>query len=147
MAINPNTITSANSVFKLTATGLYTTAQTIQGYAVDAAFMFDDVETAETQMGVDGIMSGGWIPAIYPQTVSLQANSVSVPIFEGIWQAQAYSQELLTLTATIQLPAIRRIWTFPQGYSKGLAPVPEAKKTLGMRKFKIDWANVTVASY
>ena len=143
---NPKTLTSANVVFLLTVTGLYSSPQQIQGFASDRAFFFEDVDNAETFIGVDGIMSAGWIPRMYEQTIDLQANSSSIVIFETWGQAQDAQTELYNAAATITYPGIGRSYSLSNGVLKGYVPMPEAAKTLRRRTFRITWNTITPAA-
>jgi hypothetical protein len=127
-------------------TSLFSTPQQIVGFASDAAFSFADADRAETVIGVDGIMSGGWIPRIYSQTITLQANSASIAFFETWGEQEEAARELLTGFGTITYPGVGRKYSLPLGYLKGYIPLPEAAKTLKPRTFRIDWSNVSPAS-
>src|SRR6202000_2283808 len=80
-------ITSANSVFAITVPGLFNTPVQLSGYATDKAWSTDAQELAETQMGVDGRLTGGMTPSPVNQTVTLQADSPSKAIFKAIASA------------------------------------------------------------
>ncbi|STQ10442.1 Uncharacterised protein [Enterobacter cloacae] len=56
-----NTITSADSIFALTVTNLFPSAQTLEGYAADAMFALGDTEMAVSVRGADGKLSGGFV--------------------------------------------------------------------------------------
>lgn len=142
---NGLTITAANSVFMLGITGLFTTAQQLQGYSADAAFAVADVDVAETQLGVDGIMSFGWLPQMYDQTISLQADSSSGFLFETWVAAQNAAKEIYPCFGLITLPGINRLYTLSGGVLKSTKAIPDARKTLAPRDFKITWNTILVA--
>ena len=77
-----SSLTSANSVIMLTIPGLFDTPQQIQGYSADDIFDTGQVSNAEVLMGIDGKLSGGWIPAVKTQTYTLQADSLSVDFLD-----------------------------------------------------------------
>jgi hypothetical protein len=135
-------ITSANSKFTLTVIGFGLGPHVVQGYSADAAFLFDAVDVAETVMGVDGKMSGGYIPHISPQTITLQADSDSLSIFEAWDGAQKAAKELAYATAVIDIAAIGRSFILTRGALKRVTPVPEAAKTLRPVVYAIDWGDV-----
>src|SRR6185312_16410010 len=82
-AVTMSTITAANSVFALTITGLYPAPQILHGYAADDAFSTNAVETAETVMGLDGHLSGGFIFNPVKQTIVLMPDSASLDAFNN----------------------------------------------------------------
>ena len=81
-------ITSANALIVLTVPGVLAVATQLQGFAADDVFDTDDVEMAATLMGVDGILSGGFVYSMVPWNIALQADSPSMPVFEAWDQAQ-----------------------------------------------------------
>jgi hypothetical protein len=143
---NNRTITSANAVFMLGFTGIYPVAQQLQSFMADAAFAADAVDVAENVLGVDGIMTSGWIPRIYAQTISLQAGSPSEIIFETVQEAQDTAQEIFQAFGTIQFPATGRKYTLINGVLTRFAPFPESRKVLQGRVFTMTWNNISPAA-
>ncbi|CCH57749.1 virion structural protein [Acinetobacter phage AP22] len=104
MGYNPNTITAANSIVQFRCAGLYDDWITIEGAQSDAFVTFSDVTLAQTRVGVDGKQSMGFIPHETPITVSLEANSRSVPFWKlsimtlfKTWKFAVVSSKLATL--------------------------------------------------
>lgn len=145
MASN-RTITSANAVFMLGFTGVYPVAQLLQGFMADAAFAAEAVDTAENVLGVDGIMSSGWIPRMYPQNISIMPDSPSSLIFETVQAAQDTAQEIFQAFGTVQFPATGRKYTLINGVLSNFSPMPEARKVLQGRVFKIVWNSIQPAA-
>lgn len=143
---NPKTITSANAVFLLGVTNLYSTPVQLQGFATDAMFMTESADQAETYLGVDGIMSAGWIPQMYEQTITFQANSASIAIFDNWRLQQNAMQELFNAFATISITGTGNKYSLSNGVLKSATVIPEAAKTLRPRAFKITWNTITVAN-
>lgn len=139
------TITSANSVFVITIPGLYPVPTAIEGYAADASFAFDAVDTAETVLGVDGKMSAGWVPRMYKQTVSLQADSKSRILFDGVVTAQDTARDIYRLQAVISLPSIGRSYSMNNGVLTNWKPLPDGKRVLQATDCVITWESVTPA--
>ena len=75
-------ITSANAVLTINIPGLYPVPQTMVEWAADDAFSTDAVQIAETRMGVDGVMTGGYTPAIIPLTLTFMPDSPSIAVFD-----------------------------------------------------------------
>ena len=133
------TITAANSVFMLSVAGLFPVPQRLQGYSADAAFAFDEVENAETQMGVDGKLSAGYTPVPRKQKVMLQADSASMFIFDQIIDQEEIQREKFVLSGTLLIPSVGRKWSLLNGYLTSFTPAPEAKKVLQPRSFGLTW--------
>ena len=95
-----NTITSADSIFALTVTNLFPSAQTLEGYAADAMFALGDTEMAVSVRGADGKLSGGFVFGEYLQTITIMPDSPSRELFET-WQLtslttqQSFSRRLV----------------------------------------------------
>ena len=56
-----SSITSANAIFLLSISGLYSVPQQLQGFAADDIFDVSGVSPGEVMMGVDGKLSGGFV--------------------------------------------------------------------------------------
>lgn len=136
-------ITSANSILLLGVTGLYTVPQQLQGFGSDDAYSMDPVDNAEVMMGVDGIMSSGYIPQIKVMNVTLQADSASNTFFEAWYAAQEAAREIYPAFGVINQSSIGRSYTLTNGVLSNYAPLSDAKKVLQPRKFQIKW-NVVV---
>ena len=74
------TITGANAVFTLAIAGVFSTPQQVQGFASDDSFAVQAIRRAEVLMGVDGVLSGGKVFMPIPQSVMLQADSISADL-------------------------------------------------------------------
>lgn len=140
-----NTITSADATFVLSVASLFAAGVSIEGFAVDAAFATPGVDVAETVVGVDGKMSAGWIPRTYDMTVSLQADSASIAIFDAIQQASDVARTVYWLNGVITLPGIGRSYAFANGVLKNYKPLPDAARTLQPVEFTITWESVKPA--
>lgn len=136
------TITAANSVFTLLVAGVFPAPRNIEQYAADDQFSVDSVDVAETLMGVDGVMSAGWVPAIIPMQVMLQANSPSVDLFEQWDGAQAVAREIITAVATIILPSVDKSFVLTNGVLKQVKRFPDGKRTLQPIPYMIHWGSV-----
>jgi hypothetical protein len=136
------TITAANSVYLLSIGGIYPVAQKLEGYAADAAFMFDSVTSAETVQGVDGKMSAGWVPFLTVQTISIMPDSPSLSMFETWQAASKAAREIFYADATIVLPSIGRKYVLTKGVLSVSKVAPDVKKVLSAMEFKITWESV-----
>lgn len=138
-------ITSANSILLIGVTGLYTVPQQLQGFAADDAYSIDSVDTSEVMMGVDGIMSSGWVPQIKVMNVTLQADSASNTFFEAWYAAQEAAREIYPAFGTVLQSAVNRSYVLTNGVLSNYTPLSDAKKVLGPRKFQIKWQAVVGA--
>lgn len=139
------TITSANSVFTLTASAVYPSPQTMQGYAADDAFTADAVDLAEVIMGVDGKLSAGYTPNPTKINIALQADSPSIKVFDTIVAATKTTRDVIFLDATITLPSTGKTYTCTRGVLTNYNALPDAKKTLQPQKFVIVFESITQA--
>lgn len=141
------TLTAANSVIMLTVSGLFDTPQQLQGFAADDVVDTDQVDSAETAMGVDGKLSAGWIPMAIKQTFSLQADSNSLAFFEAWYAAQQAIRELYIASGSVYLPATGRKYAMRRGFLTNHAAMPNVKKILQPRKFQVTWEALSASSF
>lgn len=133
-----NNITSANAVFIITVPALGIVHQ-LQGFAADDAFDVDAFELAETQMGVDGKMSAGFIPTIKTQAIHLAASSDSISVFDQIYQFSIANKTSYEITGTISYTSVKKSYSLINGVLKSYKPLPDAKRVLSPQDFTIDW--------
>lgn len=139
------TITSANSVLMLGIAGLFNVPIQIQGYSADDAFAIEDVDMAETMIGVDGKLSAGWVPAIKSLEITLQADSPSNDFFDAWIAAETTSREKYESNGTILLTGTGRLYAMTVGYLRKGNVMPQAKKVLQPRKFTIEFQDISRA--
>lgn len=142
-----NTITSADSIFALTVTNLFPSAQTLEGYAADAMFALGDTEMAQSVRGADGKLSGGFVFGEYLQTITIMPDSPSRQIFET-WQLTSLTAKaVFRCNATIILPAIGKKFTLTNGVLQRVKVMPDANRVLQAMTFQINWENVVPEDY
>lgn len=132
-------ITSANSVLLIGVNGLYTVPQQLQGFGQDDAYSMEAVENKEVQLGVDGVLSAGWIPQIKTMSVTLQADSASNDFFEAWYASEEAAKSAYFAFGTVIQPAVNKMYTLTNGVLSNYTPLAEAKKVLQARKFQIKW--------
>ncbi len=140
-------ITSANAVITMSISSLFSIPQQLQGFAADEIFGTDVLETAETMMGVDGLMSAGFVYVAIKQNYALQADSPSNAIFDQWYVAQQQVKDLYYASGLILLPALRVKWTMNKGVLTSYPFLPDAKKVLQPRKFGITWQSAVAANF
>ena len=125
----PGTLTTANSVMTMTTEALFTSAQRIQGYAADDAFDPEAVENGEYSMGIDGTLSAGFVFNELPLTITLQADSPSLTLFEQIWQYEYSNRTKLQQQFVITVPGPGKRYEYSNGYMRSYK-APSGKKIL-----------------
>lgn len=140
-----STLTTANSAATLVVRGLFPVPQSLQGYSTDDSFSSEDVKPVETQMGVDGLLSAGFVP--YPTEISFvfQADSPSTAMFDVVLAAQNSAKEAFIFDGTIILQGTGEKFAMTKGYLTSASPMSSSKKTLQPRKFTITFQSVTKA--
>lgn len=142
-----SSITSANSVFMLGVNTVYPVPQLMQGYATDDAFSIEAVEPAEIKMGVDGKLSAGFVFMPVKLSITLQADSASVLLFDAWYAAQKALSDVYFANGLIRLPGIARSYVLTNGVLTSYMPIPDAKKTLDPLKYTITWESVVGAPF
>lgn len=130
-------ITSANSVLVLGVAGLFTVPQQLQGFSTDDMYEMSAVDNKEIMLGVDGVLSAGWIPAVKVLSVTLQADSASNTFFESWFSAEEAAKTPFFGFGVITQPSISRSYALTNGVLKNYTPLASAKKVLQPRKFEI----------
>lgn len=140
------TITSANSTFTLTATGVILAPFQVQGFATDDAFDIEDANPSEVRKGVDGRMSAGFTPFMIKQAVHLQADSTSIDLFDAILAATKSTQEVVRLDGSILVPSVGKIYTLTEGYLTRVSVIAPSKKVLEPQVYEITWNTIDIAN-
>lgn len=135
-------ITSANAVFLISVPLILPTSQQLQDWAVDDIYDVDDVDATDTAMSVDGFLTGGMIFAPKPMNVALMADSPSIAFFDAWYAAQYAATDAFPAQGVITLTSVGRAFTLTTGFLSRYKPMPDAKKTLQPRKFRITWQNI-----
>lgn len=139
------TLTTANSALLLMVRGLFPVPQAIQGYAVDDSFAVANVKPTETFMGVDGKLSAGYTPYPTVMTITLQADSASVDMFDAVIANQKANNEALIFDGTLFVQGTQEKNAMTKGFLTDITPTSTAKKTLQPRTFEITWESMTKA--
>lgn len=135
-------ITSANSILMLSANRAFNVPVQIQGFAADDVFDAESIDSSETSMGVDGILSAGFVHVPVKWGITLQADSASMVFFDTLYSIQKQLQEVLQLQGVLTLPAIGTSWTLTNGFMTSYKPMPDGKRVLQSRKFVLTWESI-----
>lgn len=139
-------ITSANAVYMLAIPPLFAVPLQLQGFSADNIFTTDPVTIAETSMGLDGIMSAGFVFNSKTQSISLQADSLSNVLFDNWVAAQELIKDTYRANGVVLLTSINRKWTMTNGVLTTYPVMPDAARTLQPRRFTITWEKVQPAA-
>lgn len=139
------TITSADAILTLSVLPLFPIPQVLQGFATDDVYDIPQIKSVEVMMGVDGVLSGGFVFVQIPQKIVLQADSISNRLFEIWWASQQAGKSVFTASGLIQLPSIQTKFIHNKGFLTGYKPAPAAKKVLQPREYEVTWESILPA--
>lgn len=137
------TLTAANAVILLGVNGVFSTPQQLKGFAADDVTDIPPIESAETAMGVDGVLSAGFVFVPVKQGVTLQADSASNDLFDLWWETMQQQQDVFFASGSIVFPATKKSYTLTNGVLTEYKPAPDAKRTLQPRKYEITWESIS----
>ena len=127
---NDQDITSADGQVVITCDELYPNGIVLQQFSTDAMTSAENVQIAETRMGVDGYMAAGVTPAIVPVTVNLEANSPSRKPLDTIFGAQQQNRRIYRCSMLIKIPATGESYLFSRGCMQAATSLPAAQRVL-----------------
>lgn len=139
-------ITSANASAILTVETIFPAGVELQMFGTDQAISMESIEIAETRKGVDGKLVGGYIPVIYPVTITLEAASPSHASLATVWEAMAAEKRIYPCTLTCTVPSIKTKFTWSNGILKSGAPFPSLAKVLAPTTWQFDFQDFERAS-
>ncbi len=139
------TITSANTSFSLGIASVFPVPVPLQGFAADDIFDTDPLESAEVMMGVDGVLSAGFVFVPVKMSITLQADSASNLVFDAWYAAQQAAKEVFSAFGVVIFPTLGTKYALINGILSTYKPTPDAKRVLQPRKFAITWQSTPVA--
>lgn len=137
-------ITGSNANLTIAISSLFPIPQTLQGFAADDVYDFDEIENVETLMGVDGILSGGWTWKPQVQTIIFQADSPSCAVFDTWNMQMAAANTVYPATGVLTIPALGLKMVQTTGFLTRYK-LPGVKKLVQPRRFAITWGRVVPA--
>lgn len=137
-----STITSANSVVAFSVAGLFPVPQRIQGFSAERAWENGSLVMTETQIGVDGRKTAGYIFNPVELTISLQADSPSRDFFTTVINQQRSGREVLRIDGTIDLPATGESFLCTNGTLQAAPMMPNGGKVLAPMDFVIVFESI-----
>jgi len=123
-------ITSANAEATLIIDEIYPSGIQLQMFGTDSSLAMDAIDISESRKGVDGKMVSGYVPVIYPLTVTLEAASPSYGALTTLWEAMVTNRKVYKCTLVCTIPSIGMVFTWANGVLKNGTPFPDMKKTL-----------------
>lgn len=136
------TITSVDAVLTLTIPLIFPTPVQLHGFSMDDIYGIERIRSVETRMGVDGVLSGGFVHVAVVQSITLQADSESNDVFDAWWTNMQASRGTFPAQGLIKLPAIATKFKQTTGFLTGYTPAPPAKRVLEPRVYEITWQNI-----
>ena len=116
-------ITGANVVITLTSP-LFSTPQQIQGFGPDDVTNMDPVKILEHLIGVDGVLTFGFVYVERMQEITLMADSASNSFFDTINAQQAANQQAYPMNGSILMPSIGTQFDCTNGALETYNPMP-----------------------
>lgn len=137
-------LTSANAIVSLTQPILFPTPQILQNFAADDVTDIEAARVLEHQMGVDGVLSFGFVWVERMQEITLKGDSVSNAFFDTINTQQEAAQDVYALSGTIVIPSAGILVNLVNGGLETYKPIPAIRKVLQPRRYRIVWNRVVV---
>ena len=138
-------ITSADTVLTLWQPTLFPNPQQIQGFAADDILDSDQIKSIEALMGVDGVLSFGFVFVPMMQNYSLQADSDSIGFFETIFGYQFGGKTVYPVSGTLLYPSLGKKYDMKNGGLSGYKPTADAKRVLQPMRFQVTWQSILPA--
>jgi hypothetical protein len=115
----------------------------LQGFSADDIFTIEPRQASEVMMGVDGIMTAGFVYNPTVQSISLMADSNANEMFDQWVQAQKVAKDIYYANATVILISLNKTFTCTKGALTSYPPAPDAARVLRPRRYTINWEDVT----
>ena len=135
-------VTAADIVMTISVPLVFASPQQIQGFATDEVTDIPALRSAEVMMGVDGILSSGFVFVPVPQTLSLQGDSASNDLFDAWWTQMQQTKASYLASGLLKVPSIGKKYTLVSGVLTSYKPISNAKKLLKSRTYEITWQNI-----
>ncbi len=135
-------LTVSNAIIMLVIPDLFPVPQQLQGFAADDLMTNEPVDSIETIMGLDGLLSAGWVPTPKIWTCVLQANSISTFMFDELNQQQESAKRGFSMDGSLTLPDLGRTYVMANGFMTNYTVMPDARKILQPRRFRITWESI-----
>ena len=142
-------ITSANAAISLSVNSLLGASVlpqvSLQGFATDNIYSTNPVTLKEIQMGLDGRLSAGRIFQAIEMTISLQADSPSIPWFDAWNSLELSVLDTYWANGSVWLQSLNRKWYLNNGVLHNYQALPDAGRILAQRRYTITWESISAA--
>jgi hypothetical protein len=132
-------ITAANAVVVLTVPGIFDQGFQLQQFAADNVFGVEPIEAAETAMGVDGVLTGGFINVPTRQTFYLMGDSSANFFFDQWFAQQKALQDTFIASGTVNLKGISTKYSMVRGFLSSYQPISDVQRTIKERRHIVTW--------
>ena len=142
---NPKSITAISAILTINIPALGITGHQVQGFSADDAFSFEEVNSMEEYIGVDGQLNAGYIPQLQTMRLTIAPTSTSATLFNRWFYTQKQQKEVVwAASGTIILPSVKLAYSLVNGALKGYIPAPPVRKTIQPIPARIIWSEVTL---
>ena len=135
-------VTSANATVAISVEELFST--TLQNFSADSAWTSDTVQSAETRMGVDGIMVAGYTPQIKTLTINLEPSSPSLSFLQLLRQAQEANLKPYRVQVVVSIPSVKKRFTFSEGVLQSFKDLADGNTILGTTQWVFHFEGLAV---
>jgi hypothetical protein len=135
-------LTASNAVLMLSQPIIFPAPVQLQGFAADDVYDIPAIQAGENVMGVDGILSSGFVFVPVLQNITLQGDSASNEFFDTLWTQEQATQNKYPMFGLISLLAIGQKFIQTKGFLTEYSPAPAAKKILQPRRYSITWERI-----
>jgi hypothetical protein len=132
-------ITSANAVVVFTLPPIFVAPYQLEQFAADNVFGTDPIDATETSMGIDGVLTGGFVNNPTRQTFHLQADSPANYFFEQWFQQQKAQQDTYIASGTITLRSLGKKYNMVRGFLRSYMSIADAARTMQPIRNTIEW--------
>lgn len=138
-------ITSANATLVLSCADFALASVSVEGFAVDDAWSFEETEHVVTQKGVDGKMSAGWVPVLNNMRINFSPDSPFNVQMMALLQAQKTARKPFIISGVLSVPALNKVFTLSKGVCTRAKTVPDGARVLGPQAYTITFDDVSPA--
>ncbi len=137
--MNFNNITSSNSTAILKVETLFPSGIILEQFSFDQSLLFDEINFTENRVGVDGKIASGFVPSLKAVSIFLEASSPSFPLLCQLGEVMNQNKSIYECTLVVNIPSIKKVYTFSNGVLKSGRMFPDNKKTLEPVNFKFEF--------
>ena len=138
-------ITSANATLVLSCADFALASVSVEGFAVDDAWSFEETEHVVAQKGVDGKMSAGWVPVLNNMRINFSPDSPFNAQMMALLQAQKAARKPFIISGVLSVPSLDKVFTLSKGVCPRAKTAPDGARVLGPQAYTITFDDVSPA--